>query len=204
MALTQDQWYEKLRRLVPGWWFEEEDINKAVFHGFAKVLSLLDASLDDHIQETYICESEGAYLDEHGLERNLVRLAGEIDASFCERVRNIVNSSNCPSIKAIVDALLEVGESTFLEDFKDQSFFNREDFFNRGKIWFDFVHYAFSILVDKQVHEPYSFFSREYFLNREDFYGTNESSLELFQRIVEAVNKAKAFGVAYRLIERLE
>lgn len=204
MAKTKQQWYDVLITWLPQWWFNSIENQEAVLYGIAAVLERLDSDLQDHLRETFICQSVAGYTDEHGLERNLTRLSGELDPEFCERIRNIVNSSNCPALKQLVDALLDVGECTIIEDWEGGPFFNRETFFNRGSLLVDSIYNAFTIIVDRQVHAPYSFYDRENFMNREDFIGTNESSLELFERIVSAVNSAKALGTVYRLAERLE
>lgn len=201
---SQEDWYKKLKSFVPGWFFEEEEqINEAVFQGLAALFSELELRADEHQAETFILQADSGYLDEHGFERNLTRGDGELDPPFAERIRNIINTSNRPAIKALVDALLEVGESTVVEDFDHNLYFNRESFFNRGEIFIDAIYNVFSIIVDRQVHAPYSFYDREYFYTREDFIGTNESSLKLFELIVDAVNRAKALGTLYRLVERV-
>jgi len=204
MGLSQAQWYAKIKTWVPNWWFEEIENQQAVFQGLAKVLAELEVELDAHITETFICQADGDYLDEHGLERNLTRKTGESDADFCTRIRNLTNSTNCPAIKSLVDDLLEVGEATIVEDYNAAFFCDREAFLNRGHLLLDQIYNAFSIIVDKQVHAPYSFLDREYFATRENFIGRNDSAIELFELIVEAVNRAKALGVLYRVIERLE
>lgn len=200
---TQEEWFQRLSGWVPQWFFEEEVQNVAVFQGIAAVLAKLDAVGLQHISQTYLETAEAGYLDEHGAERNTPRVAGELDSQYRVRIRNIVNSSNCPAIKQLVDALLDVGEATIVEDHEGTIFLDREVFFNRGAILVTEIMNTFSIIVDNQVHAPYSFYTREYFFGREDFIGTNESSLELFQLIVEAVNRAKALGTLYRVIERV-
>ena len=204
MAKTQQQWYDSFQTWLPQWWFQTVANQEDILMGISKVLEHLDATLQDHVNETFITLAESGYLDEHGLERNLNRFSGELDPPFSDRIRNIVNSTNGPALKALVDALLDVGEATLVEDYNGIVFLNREVFFNRGAILITAIYNAFSIIVDRQVHAPYAFYTREYFCNRENFIGTNESSLELFQNIVEAVNAAKALGVVYRLIERTE
>lgn len=204
MALSQSQWYEKLKSWVPQWFFETEYYQKAHWQALAKVLADMEVVLDDHIMETFIAQASGSFLDEHGIERNLTRLINEMDSQFSVRIRNLTNSTNKPAIKQIVDGLLEVGEATILEDYEAIVFCNRETFANRGYLTIEQIYNAFSIIVDRQVHAPYSFLDREYFATRENFIGRQESSLELFELIVEAVNRAKALGVLYRLIERLE
>lgn len=200
--MTKAQWYTTLKGWLPDWWsITGED--EAILWGMAAVLEKLQASMGDHVAQTFIMQAEEGYLDEHGGERNLTRLAGEINTNFAERIRNIANTTNRPALKLLVDALLDVGECTIVEDWENGTFFNANDFLNRGELLINAIYNAFSIIVDNQVHAPYSFFTREDFCDREDFVGTNESSLELFQQIVEAVNAAKALGTVYRLIERV-
>jgi hypothetical protein len=204
MAKTKLQWYDRLKGWLPTWWFEQTQNQEAVLMGMAAVLEKLELSLDSHYNETFITLAEGAYLDEHGSERNVLRNTGELDhPSYDYRIRNIVNTTNCPAIKAAVDALLQVGTCTIVEDWEGGAFLNYEDFFNRGELVFDAIINTFSIIVDKQVHSPYSFYDREYFGSRENFLGTNESDLALFNLIIESVNRNKALGTLYRLIERV-
>lgn len=200
--MTKAQWYTTLKGWLPDWWtISGED--DAILWGMAAVLEKLQASMGQHVGQTYILQAEEGYLDEHGGERNLTRLLGELNPTFADRIRNIVNTTNRPALKGLVDALLDVGECTIVEDWENGTFCNTEDFLNRGELLIDAIYNAFSIIVDNQVHAPYSFFTREAFCDRENFIGTNESSLELFQQIVEAVNAAKALGTVYRLIERV-
>lgn len=194
-------WAERLKSFIPSCVYQDDPTTEAAIYGAAAVFDRLSNTLDKHEMQTFICQATGAYLNEHGLERNLLRAPGETDATYQQRIKNITNSSNCPAIKLLVDALLDVGESRILEDEENGVFYSRENFYNRGEILIDPIINTFSVVVDKQVHAPYSFYSREYFYNREDFFGTNESSLALFQLIIEAVNEAKACGTAYRVIE---
>jgi len=199
---TKAQWYGKLQGWLPQWWFSQNP-DEAVLWGMAAVLEKLEGSLTEHQLETFILEAATGYLDEHGLERNLARFRGELNPPFAERIRNITNTTNVPAIKAIVDALLEIGEATIVEDYEASVFYGREHFFNRGEILIVAIYNVFSIIVDNQLHAPYSFYERANFYVREDFHGAKESSLELFELIVEAVNRAKALGTLYRLVERV-
>ena len=203
MALTKEQWKEKLKSFFPKWYFEEEENQDAHISGIAALFAQLDSDIDAHIAEAFIQTSNDLYLDAHGGERTIPRLDGEKDSEYRARVRNLANQSNKQAIKAIVDALLMVGECTIIEDFEAGVYCNRENFVNRGAIIFDpKILNTFSIIVDKQIHEPYSFVDREYFCNRENFIGTITSSSYVFNLLVEAVNNAKALGTLYRVIER--
>lgn len=199
---TQEQWFNKLRSFVPAWFFELEDNNVAIFQGIAKLLEAIDGVADDHQAQTFILQSEQAFTDEHGFERNLTRLTNEIDLLFAERIRNISNTTACQTLQEVVDALLPVGSAVIVEDFNSDVFVSREQFLNRGEILIEDLYNGFSIVVDSQIHAPYSFASREFFLDREDFMGTNESSSELFELIIDAINRSKALGTAYRVIEK--
>lgn len=204
MARTKDEWYVRLKGWLPSWWFEETQNQEAILYGMAAILERLEGSLEEHIAETYIDQANTGFLDEHGYERNVYRETGELNPPYAIRIKNITNTTNCPALKDIVDALLQVGTSTIVEDYEGNSFFDRDDYFNRGEILIEPIVNTFSIIVDRQVHAPYSFYDREYFCDREDCIGTNESDLELFKLIVSAVNKNKALGTLYRLIERVE
>lgn len=200
--ITQDEIFEKLKAAIPGHYFCEDGLNEAVFQGIAAVLHKVYTEAENHFNETFICNAVGGYLDEHGFERNLVREDGETTSNFQQRVKNLINTTSCDEIKRVVDALLDVGESTIIEDFNSNAFYSRDFYFNRSTILIEEIKDAFSIVVDNQVHEPYSFYSREYFFTREDFVGRLISSFELFELIVKTVNRNKACGTSYRLIER--
>ena len=200
---TQEQWYNRLKSWLPSWWHEEEVTQTAVLQGFAKVLEAIDVSIEQHQAQTFIDQAESSYLDEHGFERTVIRESGELDSAYAPRIKELLNTVTCPQLKALVDALLEVGECTIIEDWQGVNFLNRDIYLNRGVILIIAIYNVFSIIVDKQVHEPYSFYNRENFLTREDFIGLQDSRIELFERIVAAVNKAKALGTMYRVIERV-
>lgn len=202
MGKTQAQWFTVLKGWVPDWFFEQEGVQIAHFQALAKLLAQAETTLEDHVRETFICQSVARFLDEHGTERNIERLQNELDNTLCDRIRNLVNTSDRISIKEIVDALLINGESTIIEHDDNRVFLDREVFMNRGIAWAEIFYNFFTVLIDKQVRDPESFADREFFLNREDVYGQDDTSLSLLQTIVEAVNRAKAFGVLYRLIER--
>jgi hypothetical protein len=203
--MTQEQWYNKLKTSFPKWFFQEEENQIALLQGIAKMFSEIETDIDNHIDETFISTAIGLFLDTHGGERSIDRLSGEFDAQYRERIRRLSNQSNKVAIKAIVDSLLMLGQCIIVEDFEGGIFCNREYFVNRAAILIDpLIENTFSIIVDKQLHAPYSFVDREYFCNRGAFVGTIYSSQYIFDLIVEAVNRAKALGTLYRIVERGE
>lgn len=204
MNLNKDEWYEKLKGLVPGWVFEKEPNTHAVFKGMAALLEQAQSDVCDHVEQSFIGNAEAEILDLHGDQRNKPRLLGEFDPPYRQRVRTIENSSNCPDISDIVDTQLIRGKSTVIEHTNQENFLNRAGFLNRNLISFEVLYNAYTILVPNQVPEADQFLNVGTFTNREATLGTNESSIALFNAIVEAVNKEIAYGTVYRLIERSE
>lgn len=204
-ALTQAQWYAKLKNWVPIWFQKDQTRATAILQAMAKILAARHTEMLEHWEQTFIAQADGSNLDFHGDERSLDRLSGETDTNYSVRIRNIINQSYCAAIKGLVDQLLINGECTIVEDYNAQIFFDREVFLNRDTLFLtDVIHNTFTILVPKQLHAPYSFLDRENFSDREDFIGAAESNLEVFELILEAVNAAKAVGTFYRIVELLE
>lgn len=203
MALTQDEWFKKLKNLVPSWVFEKQVENVAIFKAIAKILEQSQTDADTHIAETFIDQATNEYVELHGDERSVERFDGELLSPYRERVKRIVNNSNLPAIKKMVDVLLIRGESTVIEhDRTVGNFLNRDSYIDRDIIEYDVLYNAFTILIDYQIPEPTSFFNRESFLNREFLNGSSVSSDSVFENIIKTVNNNKAYGTVYRLIER--
>lgn len=204
MVLTKDQWLVKLKANVPVWFFEESDKNLAIFSGIAAVLAAIDEDAQALFLETFILTASTDTLDTYGDERSIVRLGSELDSLYKERLRNISNQSNCPAIKRAVDNIVIAGEAIIIEDFESDLFMDREAFLNRNQILISAFLNAFSILVEKQLHEPYSFSNREYFSDRKDFVGRAESDQGVFDLILQEVNRIRMCGTFFRIIELRE
>lgn len=201
MALTKEQWFQKLKKWVPVWFFEESKFQEAHFRGIAAVFAQLQSDGEFNQREVFILKAKGAALEAHGDERDVDRLPTEDDTIYAKRVQNLHNQSNCVAIKALIDTFLIVGEAVIKKHDTDVIFLNRGGFLNRKQTFHVVNCNAFSILVEKQIHAPYSFFSRGNFLNRGDFSGSGASSPKVFNLIVRQVNKMKALGYVYRVIE---
>jgi hypothetical protein len=202
MALTKEQWLAKLKSWVPAWFTAEPGYQEAVLQSLADLLNKAQTDAEAMQLQTFIADSEGGYLELHGSERRIERLDSETDADYSNRIRNFANKSNLIALKAIVDSFLINGECNIAEDFYSEMYLDRGVYTNRGYILLEAILNTFTIVVDNQTHAPFSLCDREYFASSEDFIGTAESSIELFDSIVAAVNKAKAFGTLYRLYER--
>jgi len=203
--ITQEQIYNKLKAIVPSWYFSNPDVQDAIAQGQAKIFAQLAEDIQEHVNATFIEQAEGEFLDEHGFERDVKRFEGEADNQYQIRVRNLSSQYNPKDLKALLDLLVIAGTVEIREDWQGDAYFNRGFFFNRGTIVLDDIINVFTVVVDKQVREPDSFFNREAFFNRSDttgFIGSSESSDYVFRLLVEAINQYKAKGTLYRIIER--
>jgi hypothetical protein len=183
MALTQDQWYEKMKSWVPAWWFEQEKYNVAVFKAIAEVMSQVESDLEAHQGETFIAQAAGQFLDAHGDERSVERDSGELDALYSGRVRNMVSVANAPAIKSLVDALLLVGSCTIREHMYDSLFMSRDSFYSRREVYTSIFYDAFTIVVSNQ--------------------GVGAAADTMMAALARAVDEAKALGTLYRVTETL-
>lgn len=206
MAKTQAQWFEQLKAWVPEWFFEKEENNVAIMQALARILAESEADVADQKKQTFILESDSPYLDLHGFERSVTRLIGELNPPYAKRVRlkSLVSQLSKPSLLTIINGLLIKGVASIREDFSGSIFSDRDEFCNRGSIIIEPIENTFSILVDKQIRDPYSFADREFFCDRESFVGDADSDEGIFELIAAAVNENKAFGALYRIIERME
>lgn len=179
--MTKLEWYARLRSWVPGWVFEEEKANVALFMGMARVLELIQSDVEILFGQTMIDEAESPFLELHGDERNVFRISGESDAAFRIKIKTKSTKPqvSLPDIELIVNSLITEGVARIIEDWKGDTYCDRGSFLNRRNILVDPIDHAFTILVDTQ------------------------SDTSIFQILVEAVNRAKAFGVVYRIVERI-
>lgn len=204
MASTKEQWFARLKSFVPSWFFESEKFQVAELWALARLLSESEEEVDRVVSQTFIGQASGSYLDLLGFERNVARLPGELDPQYRFRItsKSLVNNSNKPSLREIVNALLIKGKASMKEDWEGSVYCDRLNFFDRAEVVVEPIHNAFTIVVDKQLADPFSFLDSEYFADSEDFVGTTDSSDYVFQLIIAAVNQNKAFGTRYRIIER--
>lgn len=204
MALSKEQWFKKLKGWVPAWFFESSAYQSAHFYALADLLSKLQTEMEEHKAETYILTSSAPQLDLHGAERTTARITSELDGSYKVRIQSLANKVSKPALKQIVDQLLLVGECTIIEDWEGSTYFNRENFFNRGSLILDLLHNTFTVLFDNQRPQPFAYFDREDFFNRETYMTSLTTPTAFFDAIVQSIADNKALGTLYRVVERLE
>ena len=203
MAKTTAQWYEIFKSWMPEWVFETEEYSRADFRGMAAVFSESETVLDNHFKETFICQSEGDFLDEHGTERNVYRNPGETDAAFCVRVQTIANTTSNPALEAAINAILAIGHCCVIDNEVYQPFFDREAFYDRSYYVTQYIKNFFTVFLNPQISASLEyFFAREDFFDREAFL-SSDPPVELdyiYDAIVSLVNKNKALGTMYSVI----
>jgi len=202
--MSVERWKERICSFIQDSVYQDTEITEDVLHGIAAVLCRVEEVIQFHQRQTFLTQAEQVYLDEHGRERDIPRQEGETSAQYSTRIGQIGNSVDCPDILAAVIPLVEIGEVLLVEDHAQPDLESTGFFQNRGGATEFNVNTGFSIIVDNQVHDPYSFMNREFFMNREDHMGRFLSSQELFDIIAEAINNVKACGTLYRLLERVD
>jgi len=201
MMLTQDQWFEKIKKFVPSCLFAQEDLAIATFQAIAALLAQTDQDAQDHFNATFLTRATTPILELEGEERNIVRLTEELDSSYVKRIQRITSQTDLANIKAAVDALLLVSGCVISEASKDSPYCNRKTYCNRDNYLTAFLNDFFTIITPKQTHSPYSFISRNCFCSRANFVGSYLLSQLNYSLIVTVVDSMKAFGVMYRIIE---
>lgn len=123
MAQTADEWYAKLKKFVPSWYFEGDEADvcytRGVFKGLAAVMAQIQADCDDQQAVTFIMNAADVapFTDLHGSERSIPRKSAEIDTDYQPRIRDgLFVPVNQTEIESVVNACLNNGTGTFIEN----------------------------------------------------------------------------------------
>lgn len=187
MSLTADQWYQKLQKFVPGWWFDQDDPHtRAIFKGVAAVMTAIQQDSDDQFTQAFVMQSSAPILDLHGDERGVARgtVPPEDAPLYAKRVQRITSATDNPSIQALVNSFLISGSCSIVESPADLYGMNH-----------------FTVHIPAQTHAPYSFADRGYYTGRATYTGSDDVAPEIIASIQLAVDAAKAFGVLYTITE---
>lgn len=123
MALTADQWYLKIRKFVPSWYFTGDEktvcYTRGTFKAIAAVFAQLQDDTDSQQQSTFIMQSTAPVLDLLGDERSIARRPGEIDSVYRPEVRDVLFLPvGISQLQAVVNAALNNGVGFFRENAK--------------------------------------------------------------------------------------
>ncbi len=183
-ALTQAQWYEKIKGWVPTWFFSNPGYQTAVFQAIAKLLESADIEMRAQFDETFITRAMSLMLDQHGYERGILRYVDETDANYAERIRNLANVLTPSSLEVIANAFLLTGEAKIMEHSIQGIFCDRESFLNRQEVFSDINYNTFSVVI------PYQ--------------GVTLAAERALIAIATTINNSKALGTLYRIVETTE
>jgi hypothetical protein len=176
--MTQEQWYQRLKSWVPGWVFESENSNVAIFQAIAKLLAAVQDDAEVLFDQTMIDEAEDPYLSLHGDERQVDRRTAESDANYRIRIQTTSTKPQLDKISILAIANEICSGQVFLQEDYDHCFFDREAFCNRSDVLLDKTDDAFTLVIDNQVDEA------------------------VFNTLTTQISRVKAFGVVYRVVER--
>lgn len=142
-AQTVDQWFAKLKKWVPSWYFENKfnrnvAVTEAIFYGAAAVYQQIEQDMLDQQAATFLLSSPGPIIDLLGDERSLPRIAGESDASYEVRVQNsLFRNVGEVELQALIDSQLHVTPSFLIENEQDFFFDDADVSLTHGIPYFD-------------------------------------------------------------------
>jgi hypothetical protein len=204
---TQAVIFEHLRKLFPRWLLalgdlDEETLSRDTYGSLAELFRSIEVTIEGAFEQTYILASEAPYLDMLGEERGKPRDAGESDADYRVRIRTFDQAVTLPAIKALLNLLVQIPPYEVQEWEIDTSFFNRDDFLNRGDRVFTGIE-GFTIYMPPQESESLDdcFYNRGSYLNRENFMGSAipGGPGAIYNLIYDAVRNIRAAGVSHRI-----
>lgn len=183
MALTQAEWFDKLKSWVPTWFVNENQKNIAMLNAIAKVMQKRQVESEEMVANTYITSAADGFLDMHGNERLIPRKDTETDPKYATRIRYIDNSSSYDTILTILKASLGSDEIVLIENwnfgFADLDLFaDADDAIYLSK--YKATNYLSIVVPLPGGSDPY----------------------ELGLLIIEVLDENKALGVAYDIVFR--
>lgn len=135
MALNTEQQklYDLAKSTLPKLLFENNELDPlkaaAVAYQFAWTY------IQDLVEQTYILDAYGVYLDQHAIDNNLRRQNNESDAALRNRIRIFDDAQTRSAILTAVNAVLSVdgyGAAYLIELRAVQGHYNRGFYFSRG------------------------------------------------------------------------
>jgi len=217
MARTQEELREELRSLGPHWMRELGDVAEAILQSIAAQNELVEGAVETLHERTFIENSDGSWLDEHGRERKMLRRDGESDEDYRPRVRAIPEVVTPVAIKAAVDAVLLVGECRLEEHLSDLAF--ADNCFADNCVAYDGLR-AFTVYVPAQLQSRSDTFAiagpmpslpaswRAFASDELVTPGTRHAFAEseelvsgaVYARIIDEIERTRPGGVSYRVV----
>lgn len=218
---TQDEIFAELRKLYPRWLLDlfgsigsegtesGETLIRACYQALAEANHDVELAVEAAVEQTYIDQATGRWLDLHGSERSKPRLTGEQDPPYRVRIRAIENMVTRPAIIARVAAMLLVTAPKWylFEHENDAPFYSRGAFLNRDARAFA-EREAFTLFIPPQVPGflDDAFYNRESFIggkttDRGNFMGSKVPSTgaQIYHELWTEMKRIRAAGVAQHI-----
>lgn len=117
MALTQEQWFDKIKRWHPQGFIEEGSTLEANFQGLAKLLSVQQEDMEATQRQTFLENQTGNLLDTAGGERLVARKEDEVDVPYRNRIRTTGAAVSPDPLQTAINKLLPAtAQGVFMEN----------------------------------------------------------------------------------------
>jgi hypothetical protein len=217
MARSEQELRDHYLALAPGFLQEPEELLDAQIRLLAAMFAEVGSAIETQHARTLIGSADGSWLDQHGIERGVLRYEDETDDAYRARVKLLEDAVTPVAITAAVDALLEVGTCTLREHLGDGAFagFPGWQGFADMAVTYDGLR-AFTILISQQLsnmaHRAYAL-PASTTIGQQSFVGNDGSKPtvtafvdaedpvpdDIYRRIYEAVDRLHAAGVTFRI-----
>lgn len=202
MADSQADWLSKLKKFVPGWWFEDDEqgINQTIILAFATVFQAIQQDTDDGVSAKFLTKNTTPMLDFLGSERDKDRLSGEDDADYVARIQRITSETDYADVKAAIDRVLVNGKSVIRDAVVDSPYCNAKTFCDLDYYVSDFKYgQYFLVVLLPQNPSQFSFCDNHYFADW-DYAGSSDPSGAVYNKVIAAINSLRAGGLVYRVV----
>jgi hypothetical protein len=217
MARTEQELRDHYLALGPGFLQEPEELLDAQIRLVAAIFAEIEAAIDTFHARTFLDTADGSWLDQHGIERGVLRYDAESDTDLRVRVKLIEEKLTPVAIVTAVDALLAVGTCILREHLGDGAFsdFPGPQGYAGMGVTYDGIR-AFTVLIEAQLSTRAD---RAYALPAATTIGTQSSAgddgsipdvtafadgvdlvpSDIYGRIYQAIDRLHAGGVSFRV-----
>jgi len=104
-----------------------QELHRAVTAAIAAITAEVEAVVFTMHSRRFICEADGPWLDVHGDERSVLRIGGEVDADYAQRLKAPEDKLTRPAILGAVNEILDVGTARMEEWFEQSCYSDIQD-----------------------------------------------------------------------------
>jgi hypothetical protein len=217
MARTEQELRDHYLALGPGVLQEPEELLDTQIRVVAAIIAEIEAAIETQHARTFLDTADGSWLDQHGIERGVLRYDAESDDDYRVRVKLIEDAVTPVAIVAAVNLLLVEGTCILREHLGDGAFVDFPGWqgFAGMAATYDGIR-SFTIIIEEQIP---SRADRAYALPggvtiEQQSYVGDDGSLpdvtafadgvdavpgDIYRRIYQAIDRLRAAGVTFRV-----